>query len=206
MARGGAGRLVILAALGGAGFLAWRGGYVQPYLAKLGIGVDSTGSGTDAGEMYGPWQPASSPVTAPNRYEQLLRNNWSHVHQWARDNVQWVAAMIQQESGGNVTARGGAGEIGLMQVKPATATWMRDIGYGALAPTEAVLATEAGGIYYGTAFLQYLSKLGHDRAWIIKAYNGGPGWEGLGDAYKRARETYYSEVAAKQSQLYGADV
>lgn len=191
--------LIIAAALVGGGYWAYRQGYLDRFFAAA--GNDNKGSGI-FGDLF---VPASAPVIAPNQWEQKLRDNWAYVSPWARANVQWVAALIRQESGTlGSAARGSAGEIGLMQVKPGTAEELRNRGYGQLAPTAAVMGTDAGGVYFGTAYLHYLSTIKSDRAWITKAYNGGPGWEGLSDSYKAAREAYYTAVAAQYSGLYAA--
>lgn len=196
----GAGGLIIAAALVGGGYWAYKQGYLDKLFAAAGNAA--TGSGNTGGNVF---VPASSPAVAPNQWEQKLRDNWAYVSPWARANVQWVAALMRQESGTQGSAaRGSAGEVGLMQVKTTTAEEMRNRGYGQLAPTSAVLGTDAGGIYFGTAYLDYLSGIKSDRAWITKAYNGGPGWESLTETYKAAREAYYKAVSAQYSGLYAA--
>lgn len=195
--------------VGGLGFGAYWA-YKKGLLADLlgGAGADAGGdAGGSGGTPFGPWLPASSPVVGKNSYEQILRDNWAYVSPWARANYQWVCAMIKQESGTQGSkARGSAGEIGLMQVKPATAAEMVTRGYGELSATESVMATDRGGVYFGCAYLQYLSGKKSDRAWITKAYNGGPGWESLSSSYKAAREIYYSEVLKKYNEMWGVSV
>lgn len=195
----GASGLILLAALAGGGYYAYRAGYLDKLFAAAGNAAG--GSGNTGGNVF---TPASSPTVGKNEWEQVLFDNWQYVQPWARANYQWVAAMIQQESGSQGSrARGGAGEIGLMQVKPGTAQEMVNRGYGQFQATEAAMGSDAGGVYFGTAYLQYLSGIKSDRAWVTKAYNGGPGWESLSDSYKAAREAYLAGVTAKYKALYG---
>lgn len=196
----GAGRIIVAGAIVGGGFYAYKAGYLDSLFAAKSAPV----GGGQGGQLNGPFLPASQPATGLNRWEQVLLDNWAYVSPWARSNVKWVAAMIKQESGTQGSAaRGGAGEVGLMQVKPATAVEMKNRGYGELAATVEVLGTDRGGVYFGCAYLQYLSGINPDRAWITKAYNGGPGWGQLGSAYQAARERYYTEVLAKFNSMYG---
>lgn len=205
----GAGRLVVAGGIAVGGWWAWKAGKLDGLLQRLGIKAGTaTGIPEDDEDNTSPWWPISSgnlpSLGSGNQWEAVLRRNWSVVSPWAKANYGWVAAMIRQESGSQGSAaRGGAGEIGLMQVKPGTALDLYNrLGYRQFQATEATLATDAGGIYFGTAYLQYLSTIRADRAWITKAYNGGPGWEGLGDSYKAAREAYYAEVLDKFRNLY----
>lgn len=189
--------LILVAALAGGGYWAYRSGKLASLLGSV---ATATG-GQGAGSVF---TPASAPAQGANQWEQVLLDNWEYVLPWARANFQWVAAMIQQESGSmGSRALGSAGEIGLMQVKPGTAQEMVNRGYGQFLPTAAVMATDAGGVYFGTAYLQYLSTIKSDRAWITQAYNGGPGWESLSDSYKAARAAYLAGVTAKFKALYG---
>ncbi|QYZ71220.1 transglycosylase SLT domain-containing protein [Neotabrizicola shimadae] len=196
------------------GWWAWQNGKLDGLLERLGLAGTSSPAPTtgkdskDDDNSVSPWWPISSDnlpsVGGGNPWESVLRRNWAVVSPWAKANYGWVAAMIKQESGSQGSAaRGSAGEVGLMQVKPGTALDLYSrLGYRQFPATTEALATDAGGIYFGTSYLQYLSTIRADRAWITKAYNGGPGWEGLSDSYRAARETYYSEVLDKFRILY----
>lgn len=193
-----------LAIFGGLGVGAWWAYKRGAFAGILGeAGAVSGGGSAPAPENAG-FQPGR-PVTPGNQWEKVLLDNWGFVQPWARQNLQWVAAIIKQESGSQgSSARGSAGEIGLMQVKPATAEWMARAGWRELQPTSAVLGTDAGGVYFGTAFLDYLARTGKGRDWITKAYNGGPGFEELGASYVAAREAYLRGVAGQYAGLYGS--
>lgn len=189
--------VILLAATAGGAFWAYRSGMFAQLLGSVSAAAGGQGDGSV-------FTPASTPAQGANQWEQVLLDNWKYVQPWARTNYKWVAAMIQQESGSQGSrARGGAGEIGLMQVKPGTAQEMVNRGYGQFQATDAAMGTDAGGVYFGTAYLQYLSGIKSDRAWVTKAYNGGPGWESLSDSYKAAREAYLANVTAKYKALYG---
>ncbi|MCH2165541.1 MAG: hypothetical protein MK098_12935 [Marinovum sp.] len=65
-----------------------------------------------------------------------------------------------------------------MQVIPSTARQVYDAGYNRFDPSQ-IYQVDAG-IYFGTAYLEMLSKWGgvsRDRTWITRAYHGGPGGE-----------------------------
>jgi soluble lytic murein transglycosylase-like protein len=88
--------------------------------------------------------------------------------------VDLLASIVRQESGGNARAVSRAGAQGLMQLMPATAA---DLGVGnSFAPRE--------NINGGTAYLDGLLKRYHDNlALALAAYNAGPGavdrWHGI---------------------------
>ena len=95
-----------------------------------------------------------------------------------------IAAMVEIESGRDPAARrfeAGLGEssLGLMQVLPSTARDLYGRGYQAAGyPTEALLLSPWGSIYFGTAYVRWLSRYaGRSRSaeWIVQSYNGGPG-------------------------------
>lgn len=206
----GVGKVVLLAALGAAGWWGWKQGYVAPLLARLGLGGGSVAGGlppqpqSGSGQAGGLQPSAYAPGENANTWEAVLIRNASDCQPWAWANRQWAASIMKVESGGQLSsARGGAGEIGLYQVKPGTAAQMYSAGYTRYPATEATLGTEAGGVYFGTAYMQYLSGIRSDREWITKAYNGGPGFEGLGADYIAARVQYLAKVGEAFNDLYG---
>ncbi|QLQ19058.1 MAG: transglycosylase SLT domain-containing protein [Exiguobacterium profundum] len=143
-----------------------------------------------------------------NAYEGVLRANWTFVQPWARANLAWTAAIMRVENAGlqpGAVGDNGAAH-GLMQVHVPTAETCRRAGYVRFEATAAVLHTVEGGIYFGTAELDRLSKLGKPLDWIIKAYNGGAGWEGEGASYRAAREAYYKRVQRAFVELYAGEM
>lgn len=70
--------------------------------------------------------------------------------------------------------------VGLMQTLVSTAEWLHDgMGYrGKPRPTRESLMDAETSLYYGQAYLHYLSRYGgraRDTDWIIQSYNAGPG-------------------------------
>jgi soluble lytic murein transglycosylase-like protein len=79
-------------------------------------------------------------------------------------------AVMAVESGYNPAARGGAGEIGLMQILPSTA---RMLGF---AGTDADLAVPATNIHYGITYLAQAWRLaGGDLCTAVMKYRAGHG-------------------------------
>lgn len=70
-------------------------------------------------------------------------------------------------------AKLGVSSDGLMQVLSTTAAWLNSIGYTAYAPTG--LADPATGMYYGLAYLDWLTKRGGGENAVVQGYNAGPG-------------------------------
>ena len=186
--------------LGGSAFAAWKMGYLDPVIEA----VQPAPVGQGAAAYPSPGASAKPVPVTPlpakiglNKYEIALVENDLYVSPWAAKNREWVAAIMRTENAGmNPKAVGSAGEIGVMQVKLGTATDLNRWGYNRLPATVENLSTLAGGIYFGTAYLDYIARTypGKDRAWITKAYNGGPGWEGQSASYQRTREEYFAKV------------
>ena len=83
-----------------------------------------------------------------------------------------VDAVITMESGYNPSARGSSGEIGLMQVKPATARMVRSLT-GVRAGS---LSVPADNLRIGMAYLNWCYKRAkRDVSATIGCYNAGPG-------------------------------
>lgn len=89
---------------------------------------------------------------------------------------------------------------GLTQTLLSTARWLaQDMGYTAYGvPTLAALASPQVSLYFGAAYLDYLSKYrGRSRSeeWVVRAYNGGPGHTTAGtNAYWRKYQRAIEEV------------
>jgi soluble lytic murein transglycosylase-like protein len=80
-----------------------------------------------------------------------------------------TAAVIDVESGGNPNAEGSAGEIGLMQILPATGAWINRV-------TREQLFDPAINIQTGTGYLRYsIDQNGGNVSAGIAGYNYGPG-------------------------------
>jgi soluble lytic murein transglycosylase len=86
----------------------------------------------------------------------------------------FVMAVIQSESSFNPDTRGGAGEIGLMQILPATGEWMAKRA-GISWKGSKTLLDPIKNIKIGTTYLSYLREKfdNHSRLYLA-AYNMGP--------------------------------
>ena len=200
-----------LVLIAGAGWFAWSRGWFGDLLP-------------DGGATVGPASFRHDEIDTLGRTieERTLLENWLYVQPWARRNLTLTASIMWWERGGAslpntlnpgvkgsvITAGANKGDRahGMMQVMPKTARWLHDdLGYGLIEPTAENLLTVEGTIYFGTAFLEWLSKTGagKDEEWIIRSYNGGPGHRSLsvGSAAKRENDGYYKRVAARKKQL-----
>lgn len=149
-------------------------------------------------------------VVSVNAYEGTLRENWGLVSGWAKQNVHYAAAIMRTEnsrinpaiSGDNGTSHG------IYQVKVATAETCYRAGYTRYPPTKETLLTIEGGVYFGTAEMERLSKYaqGSDKAWVVKAFNGGAGWEHMGAKYAKDREAYYKRAIKNMTAMYGGSM
>jgi soluble lytic murein transglycosylase len=86
----------------------------------------------------------------------------------------FVMAVIQSESSFNPETRGGAGEIGLMQILPSTGEWMAERA-GVKWKGPKTLLDPIKNIQIGTTYLSYLREKfdNHSRLYLA-AYNMGP--------------------------------
>ena len=174
-------RVLMLAVVAGGGFWAYREGHLQPAFDALGIDVKSPFNVNGAPDKTGIHKAnirndlAHSAASGRNKEEAFLYDNLDVVEDWALRNITWVAAMMWAESRGNPNAVSPAGALGLMQVMPATAGDLYKWGYKTYQPTVDNLKSVRGSIYFGTAYLEYLSEKSKDREWIARAYNAGPG-------------------------------
>ena len=84
-----------------------------------------------------------------------------------------VAAVIDTESGFVEDSRSGQGAVGLMQVRPDTATFVAGLP-GRPSPSPDRLAEPDVNIAYGTRFLRYLVDRYGSVNLALAAYNGGP--------------------------------
>ena len=197
-------RLLILAALAGGGYWAYQQGHLDQLIARF---MPAGGGSFDVTipsvlETLG----GRSPVIEANgtgvtygdlsREEKLLWDNADYLSPWSSANLTWTAAMMWQESRGRVTAKSNKGALGLMQVMPGTATDLFRWGWDDMQPSQDVLLTARGSIYFGTAYLEYLSRKNPDREWMARAYNAGPGG-------KRSDGTWPSETVKYLAAVKG---
>src|SRR5690606_944874 len=83
----------------------------------------------------------------------------------------------------------GDASAGLMQTLEKTALWLyTDMGAKAKGrPTLASLMQPDVSMYFGAAYVNWLRRyrsITRSEEWIVRAYNGGPGWESAGTASK----------------------
>lgn len=143
-------------------------------------------------------------VVSVNKYEAALRQNWSNVSGWARNNIGWASAILKTENSPlNPKLAGDNGtSFGVGQVKVATAETCARAGYKKHPPTRATLETMAGGIYFATAEMERLSGINSSLDWIIQAYNGGAGFMQMDAKYQRERQRYLQKVKSNYVALY----
>lgn len=151
------------------------------------------------------------PILAPSEvvemptHEAMLRKFRAEVSGWAMRNIGWASAICAVENRGmNPTISGDNGTShGVLQVKVATAETCARSGYRRHPPTKQKLLTFEGGIYFGTAEMERLAGMGRGLDWTICAYNGGQGWEHVGEQYKQDRLAYLAKVKREFSRMYG---
>lgn len=200
-------KVLPLIVIGGAAVWAYQKGHLAPVLDALSIQSPAATLDTATGQGASV-VPASVAKPLPAKtgispYEALLMEHDLWVSGWAAQNRELVAAIMRTENRSmDPNAKGPVDEWGVMQVRPGTAEWMYNNGYTRLAPTQANLRTERGGIYFGTGFLDYMARRypGKSQDWLIRAYNGGPGWEGSG-ADVAAKTANYLATVKKNLRL-----
>ncbi len=96
---------------------------------------------------------------------------------------------------------------GLMQLLISTAAWIyKDLGkraYGAA--TVANLTKPETSIYYGAAYVNWLRRFGgitRSEEWIVRAYNGGPGWAASNTGTSMTLN-HWQKYRAKKAAFYG---
>ncbi len=136
------------------------------------------------------------------RYPTPYRNL---VKEQARDQAideAWVYGLTRQESRFVSNAKSGVGAAGLMQLMPATASWVAKrmgIGYSG-----GMIHQQDTNIKLGTYYLRYtLDLMGGQAAMATAAYNAGPGrakrW-GMGEAVEGA--IYAETIPIYETRLY----
>ncbi len=147
---------------------------------------------------------APKPSGGLTKEEEWLAQYNHYTLPWARSNKTWVAAMMWQESRGNPKATSHAGARGLMQVVDGTMEWMYNRGYREFPADPKTLYRPEVSIYFGTAFLQYLSTLSSNRDWITRAYNAGPGGQRKDGSWPAETVDYLAKIKQRHNLLKGA--
>jgi soluble lytic murein transglycosylase len=115
----------------------------------------------------------------------------------------FLLAVIKNESGFNPTVRGTSGEIGLMQILPSTAEWLKAANRWKWKNTESVLRDPVMNVRIGSAYIDYLRKQfdSHGRLYL-SAYNMGPGNLKTALSHKVWPKEYSIRVMEKYIQYY----
>lgn len=108
------------------------------------------------------------------------------------------------ESAFNPAAIGDDGRsIGLMQTLLSTAQWLAtDMGYRSFGvPGEGSLRNAKVSMYFGAAYLDWLTTYRGTRRseeWIVRAYNGGQGWQSTAAGPRLTAEYWARYQAARE--------
>lgn len=194
----------------GAGYWAYQNGHLDGLIEQikpLVAGIMPNGAGV--AEQAAPATPA--PIFAPavasvvdqgqlTKSEIVLQRNMADVQPWARANLDWVAAMMWAESDGNTNAVSHRGARGVLQVMPGTQDDLYRWGWKKYPPDHNMLHSENIGVYYGTAYMEHLSKTSSDREWITRAYNAGPGGKRNG-IWPPETNLYYPKIKKKYQEI-----
>jgi len=113
----------------------------------------------------------------------------------------FVLAVIEQESGFNVEARGKFGEIGLMQLRPGTARWISQKS-GIEYRKKSDLLDPMTNIRLGVRYLAWLEKQFARPGHSIEAYNVGPGNLRKSVAAHHQPKSYCRGVMKRYMRLY----
>jgi soluble lytic murein transglycosylase-like protein len=118
--------------------------------------------------------------------EMLVRIAWIESH--------FDAGAVRPEP------RIGDASAGLMQTLLSTARWLaKDMGYTAFGvPTLETLMGPQESLYFGGAYLDYLSRYRGERRseeWIVRSYNGGPGHS------RAATDAYWRKYLAAKAEV-----
>ncbi|MBN1857612.1 lytic transglycosylase domain-containing protein [Candidatus Bipolaricaulota bacterium] len=147
----------------------------------------------------------STAVLFPLRYEPSI-DHWASEH--GQLDPWLVAAVIHAESRFRPNAVSSAGAQGLMQIMPATGTWIAE-QIGVDVPIG--LEDPDTNIRLGTWYLSYLlDRYGGDLTTALAAYNAGPSavdrWKASGESPYDETTTYVSRVLDRRqvyALLYG---
>ena len=130
----------------------------------------------------------------PLRYEAIVRGHAQHY----RLNPALLAAVIEQESKFNASARSSTGAIGLMQLQPATAKGIA-IHTGGNDFVLADLDNPEINVRYGSWYLRHLLDKYHDERLALAAYNAGQA--NVDDWLSKGEDIQFSETRAYVSRI-----
>ena len=130
----------------------------------------------------------------PLRYEAIVRGHAQHY----RLNPALLAAVIEQESKFNASARSSTGAIGLMQLQPATAKGIA-IHTGGNDFVLADLDNPEINVRYGSWYLRHLLDKYHDERLALAAYNAGQA--NVDDWLSKGEDIQFSETRAYVSRV-----
>ena len=148
-----------------------------------------------------------------NKFQSRLQGYWkSHAQRLTNATLQAAAknnmdpllllAMIETESQFHPEARGSAGEIGLMQLKPATAAWIASRHGIAYQGPQTLLSPESN-IALGAAYLSDLRGRFHGKTRLyVGAYNSGAGKMQSALNAQRTPRIYSDKIFAKFATYY----
>ena len=192
-------RVIILGAVAAAGYWAYREGHLDPLLTDSGISRATSPEAMTPAVIGGQLGEG----VEPSREQTILLSNLDVVSDWSLRNLSWTAAMMWAESRGNPSAESIAGALGAMQVMPGTAADLYEWGWRDFMPTRETLLSMRGSIYFGTAYLDYLSNLsrGGDRDWLTRAYNAGPDGQRADGTWPAETNAYVRAVRGQFLQL-----
>ena len=130
----------------------------------------------------------------PLRYQAIVRGHAQHY----RLNPALLAAVIEQESKFNASARSSTGAIGLMQLQPATAKGIA-IHTGGNNFVLADLDNPEINVRYGSWYLRHLLDKYHDERLALAAYNAGQA--NVDDWRSKGEDIQFSETRAYVSRV-----
>jgi soluble lytic murein transglycosylase len=130
----------------------------------------------------------------PLRYQAIVRGHAQHY----RLNPALLAAVIEQESKFNASARSSTGAIGLMQLQPATAKGIA-IHTGGNDFVLADLDNPEINVRYGSWYLRHLLDKYHDERLALAAYNAGQA--NVDDWRSKGEDIQFSETRAYVSRV-----
>lgn len=130
----------------------------------------------------------------PLRYQAIVRG---HAQRY-RLNPALLAAVIEQESKFNASARSSTGAIGLMQLQPATAKGIA-IHTGGNDFVLADLDNPEINVRYGSWYLRHLLDKYHDERLALAAYNAGQA--NVDDWRSKGEDIQFSETRAYVSRV-----
>lgn len=189
------------------------GGTVEPAEPVIVDGAEAPEAVFD----YGPTTAVVDPVVnepyiaAPSGTDtgtRLLREHWADVQPWARNNSRWVACLMRQESAFNTNAVSSAGARGLMQVMSGTMADLHRWGWNKYPAEPQSLHLPNVGIYFGTAYLEYLYRNhSEDRETITRMYNAGPGGQRSNGTWPAETVNYLAQIRRFNSEYsqFGGD-